>query len=1212
MSAKFLHGISDDPQVEKQIDKQIGCMTGFLQLFDRHQILTGKRLYGPKRLAGARSCSNSPRLDATVDSAPNATSEDGQQPSVDSSDFSNAASRASSMDFYDNTRQPIVRSENVEAARATYQSKAKENPARLSVDNRDVKAAYGREHSRAPILSREQPRSSLDSSRHSLDIRDVVRDSFNRDTPKFSMDTRISERVKSRVDATKHAAKLRPSTDGRDTTPRKESTGLSPKSKPKFNEQTQASSDLAGKLMLDAKLKKASGNFMDNKEPTKTPLESKEAPRFSYDGREIPRSSLFEYKDAFRSSLKLREAPRLSLDSRTVLEQRERLCGKEIRNDIGDDKQGLTANELSNDELACEKKRPPSVVARLMGLEAMPDSSPTSSKKAELRRSASESRITHDILHYRYTEGNNSQFKSSIDLKKNTHSKAVEVAAPRQLSSSPKQPESASLASPMIQQAHQFQNRFDDEQSSGRKEETLQQMLWYPDGRIQGSFSPHLKQNAAAPKPINTQRFPIETAPWRQRENWHSYQQNAFEARKFPPENKRNSPQGTDDLYSEIEKRLKQRGLEESGKDLETLKQILEAMQFKGFLHSQKNKEMNQNQQSSFLEQSSSNAPDHMPKMRIFHEAKMLSREREMQSKFTRPFEAPIVVMKPSKLLSNLKPVRTSESLTNNLGKMGYGSSQIVYKGNSNKASSNANNAKTRESANRFGNEIAPAARQRREHIANEALQREPNSRRPQTSISPQPLARTPPSSSALNSLKSQSSSTANKQRNTKAEVERKVKHSGSIIKEKDHQRGSVAMHSPKAARQITGKKIGPDRENKSPRNKMKIKQVDAMEFVESELSSSLDNLLADETSLFSDGNGSTRSHMRLEKPSVAKNREDEKHDADTKYIGGNILDRCDGTLAPIEIPEQPSPVSVLDSSFYKEDCSPSPIMKRSINFTEVETRQHDEPDLGTWNRLSFITRQYQLDELKLDEHLTAAAQTVLKITSNGFQKAEMDSVESIVESESFHCINTNHNSEFGYLADILLASGLLEDKENNSVVFHSSGFPVDPQLYFVLEQRRANVASSKLNNGLDSYKKTDLEKINRQLIFNTTNEILCRKLSPHLHLQPQIYSSNKIQRKRPSGQQLLKQVWDEFQSLPSAPSEDICDTLCTILQKDLADTRDLWSDHTTEHAEVVLDIERMIFKDLIDETIWDMAIVSGQCRQSNLVAGTRRQLHFN
>ncbi|KAJ6708973.1 LONGIFOLIA PROTEIN [Salix koriyanagi] len=43
-------GIVQEQNMEKHIEKQMGCMAGFLQIFDRQQIITGKRLYTTRRL----------------------------------------------------------------------------------------------------------------------------------------------------------------------------------------------------------------------------------------------------------------------------------------------------------------------------------------------------------------------------------------------------------------------------------------------------------------------------------------------------------------------------------------------------------------------------------------------------------------------------------------------------------------------------------------------------------------------------------------------------------------------------------------------------------------------------------------------------------------------------------------------------------------------------------------------------------------------------------------------------------------------------------------------------------------------------------------------------------------------------------------------------------------------------------------------------------
>lgn len=49
MAAKLLHSLTEDNQ---DLQKQIGCMTGILQLFDRQSMLASRRLIGnsPKRL----------------------------------------------------------------------------------------------------------------------------------------------------------------------------------------------------------------------------------------------------------------------------------------------------------------------------------------------------------------------------------------------------------------------------------------------------------------------------------------------------------------------------------------------------------------------------------------------------------------------------------------------------------------------------------------------------------------------------------------------------------------------------------------------------------------------------------------------------------------------------------------------------------------------------------------------------------------------------------------------------------------------------------------------------------------------------------------------------------------------------------------------------------------------------------------------------------
>lgn len=43
MAAKLLHSLTDD---NPDLQKQIGCMTGIFQLFDRQHIVSGRRIVG--------------------------------------------------------------------------------------------------------------------------------------------------------------------------------------------------------------------------------------------------------------------------------------------------------------------------------------------------------------------------------------------------------------------------------------------------------------------------------------------------------------------------------------------------------------------------------------------------------------------------------------------------------------------------------------------------------------------------------------------------------------------------------------------------------------------------------------------------------------------------------------------------------------------------------------------------------------------------------------------------------------------------------------------------------------------------------------------------------------------------------------------------------------------------------------------------------------
>lgn len=128
------------------------------------------------------------------------------------------------------------------------------------------------------------------------------------------------------------------------------------------------------------------------------------------------------------------------------------------------------------------------------------------------------------------------------------------------------------------------------------------------------------------------------------------------------------------------------------------------------------------------------------------------------------------------------------------------------------------------------------------------------------------------------------------------------------------------------------------------------------------------------------------------------------------------------------------------------------------------------------------------------------------------------------------------------------------------------------------------------------------VSKLQRRLIFDTITEILEQKRN----FPPwKALSIKKQNTSRP----LVQQIWSEFQKIREQQlSDDLFEVICGILDKDLAgDSTDGWGEFPSEMSEAVLDIERLIFKDLVVESIRDLA--DSATNSSNLAP--RRKLVF-
>lgn len=139
-----------------------------------------------------------------------------------------------------------------------------------------------------------------------------------------------------------------------------------------------------------------------------------------------------------------------------------------------------------------------------------------------------------------------------------------------------------------------------------------------------------------------------------------------------------------------------------------------------------------------------------------------------------------------------------------------------------------------------------------------------------------------------------------------------------------------------------------------------------------------------------------------------------------------------------------------------------------------------------------------------------------------------------------------------------------------------SNNLPEDLDVFQLLEKQQ-------YLKGKDTSKVSSLR---RRLIFDTINEILNR--NRRLPPWKTISWTNST-----ADQTSVRQIWLEFRKIREREeSEDLFEVIGGVLRKDLAgDAIHGWEDRPIEMSESVLDIERLIFKDLIGETIRELAV---------------------
>jgi hypothetical protein len=193
-----------------------------------------------------------------------------------------------------------------------------------------------------------------------------------------------------------------------------------------------------------------------------------------------------------------------------------------------------------------------------------------------------------------------------------------------------------------------------------------------------------------------------------------------------------------------------------------------------------------------------------------------------------------------------------------------------------------------------------------------------------------------------------------------------------------------------------------------------------------------------------------------------------------------------------------------------------------------------------------------------------------------------------LVDHIAFLCETESPNHR--YVSEILLASGLLMKDIGSGhawLQLHSSGYPINPDLFNVLEQRKAGWVS-KPDGIHQSRTKSDPKRAHRKLMFDTVNELLLQKFEK----ETAVYSASSFTRaknlpsKALSGQQLVKFISSGIEELELGQSL-ICQKEGSVIpDAEILERLQGWTSFSRELPGLVLEIERSVFKELVDEVV--------------------------
>ncbi|KAE8819062.1 protein LONGIFOLIA 1 [Hordeum vulgare] len=1052
MPAKYLLALGEERRPD--LHRQIGCVTGILQAFDRRYPIAAQHSH-KRLLPPGNALSSSPSVgeertrygpQIVLDKNFSRSWIENQRASSTMETSSSSCSSFSSLDGNRSTQQDLSSTD-----RMLFPEKPFKCSPRLKSS---PESDNGPDYFLDDTLTNTP---SAQSSHRTLGIRNLVKDSIYRDTRDLSARTSTTEAVADHTYNRGDAATCF------DESP---SSDIQAKSK--------GTMDINESLRVLAKLRESSWS---PSEPGHQPRLSYDAPRFSYDGRE--------------SASKRREMPRLSLDIKEgPLRTREMDSWPKPNMNDTERSISFSSDKEYNAEIQKEQpaasKRLPSVVAKLMGLEELPE--------------PNDNKVTSP------------QAPISVQERKQEH-----ILIPLSLSSH--------------NEPARRQNRNLD----------------------------------ATIRNVPNSKFPAETAPWKQ--------ERIVLPRKLPKGSKaaHGKEQPAASVYSEIEKRLNDLDFQHSNKDLRALKQILDSMQAKGLLQNKKREEASMLKLYDDDYNSQEVTADANPRLSCNTNSSQISErapspsmeEESIAEKF---FKSPIVIMKPANSadflgdtdspvvplrgLSDLPQLRTVNSTDKR--KMPKISRATVEQRLKSSPTVPASQPLASDGRPNGRNEVTS-----RKQKSSSQLMTESSSRRQQ-------LPRD------NNGMLKHKNSTSPRLPQKKLDMER---------------RSRLPIPSPESNKNQRQSADKSHLDTISPRSKVRRKLAqgeDGHQNVAKSRTRSL-NQQGDDMSLRSDGSMSVVSELDIEVTSADRSAEVDASSfqqgnqtppgrnpqkVKTSYDANKDLSSMDHAAT---IPERPSPVSVLDSSFDQENIFHT---SKTSNSPNVDDQRHPSDVKPTK-----LTTQSENNKLANVASLLQKLQQ-LTVTKDDDEAPPVDHIAFLCETQI---------PDHRYVSEILLASGLLMKDLGtglSQIQLHASGYPINPDLFLVLEQRKSGW-TSKPEGVPQSRRSDDPKRAHRKLMFDAVNMLLLDMFEKEtsVHAASSLTGAREVS----SGQQLVKAICSEIEYLKAERSRMCQEKSSTVIpDAEILHRLEGWTTSFVQQQlpGMILEIERSIFKELVDEVV--------------------------